>query len=386
MTILDYNRLDERCTACCACEAICNNEAIRMIQDSEGFFYPIINQKLCSNCGRCYEVCPLREKPYVQELKEILYGYTKSEYNRLHSSSGGVFPEMAQFILREGGSVFGVAFDEDSQSASYCCSDHTPIEKIYRSKYVEASDNNSFYIVKQHLQSGKKVVYCGTPCKIKGLINYLGKDYPNLISVDFMCHGKPSSLLLSDVIRDEEKKANNRCAEVTFREKKNGWRNQSIVFYYQDQTSSIYESGHYYYYFYFLNNYSIRKSCVNCMFYKNHISDITLADHWGISKKEDDDKGCSLIMVNTYKGKMFLDSIGDNLTLISDQKAFGNIEVYAHTTRRGYSMRKRNRFYRIYKKKGIKYISGKGFERTRLFNKRKQACISLLSTIKHHLI
>ena len=51
----------EECCGCTACVAICPKQAINMIEDSEGFYYPSIDKKLCVCCYQCIKVCPIKE-------------------------------------------------------------------------------------------------------------------------------------------------------------------------------------------------------------------------------------------------------------------------------------------------------------------------------------
>ena len=63
----------------------------------------------------------------------------------------------------------------------------------------------------------------------------------------------------------------------------------------------------------FLNNVSTRPSCSDCAFNNKHsLADLTIADYWGVNKHFplfDDDKGVTLVLVNTEKGAgLFADS------------------------------------------------------------------------------
>lgn len=48
------------CCGCGACSAICPMNAIIMVEDSEGFEYPRIEEAKCVGCLLCLKVCPFR--------------------------------------------------------------------------------------------------------------------------------------------------------------------------------------------------------------------------------------------------------------------------------------------------------------------------------------
>ena len=68
---------------------------------------------------------------------------------------------------------------------------------------------------------------------------------------------------------------------------------------------------------FFLRNVCLRDSCYKCSFKKiNRLSDITLADFWGIQRVKPelyDNKGTSLVIVNSEKGKELFESIKENI-------------------------------------------------------------------------
>ena len=53
---------EEECCGCTACYAICPKGAISMVEDEEGFEYPIIDNNLCVRCYQCIEVCPVKKQ------------------------------------------------------------------------------------------------------------------------------------------------------------------------------------------------------------------------------------------------------------------------------------------------------------------------------------
>lgn len=69
----------------------------------------------------------------------------------------------------------------------------------------------------------------------------------------------------------------------------------------------------------FLQNVVLRDSCYNCNFKDLHRnSDITLADFWGIDNvipEMNDDKGTSLVIVNSKKGNELIEKIKENVEM-----------------------------------------------------------------------
>ena len=383
MKVQDVSFFHKKCTACGACFAACAKKAIAFTQDSEGFFYPSIDSIKCIHCGLCAKVCPITHEKNMALCLDVLRGKASKDTIRQNSSSGGLFYVFSQYVLKQNGIVFGVAFDSNTQKAVYCNSDNTSIEKLMRSKYVEAADNENVLLqAKSQLEKGRLVLFSGTPCKIVGLKAFLGKDYPNLFTIDFMCHGKPTSKLLTDTINREEAIVGDRCVDVTFREKIKGWRKQTIAFYFEHSERTVYESTQYYYYYYFLHSCSLRKSCFTCSYYNRHEADVTLADYWKLPKETDDDKGHSLVFVNSEKGKWLIGEVSSEIETVSDRSAVPSMEMYAHTHRKGYHVRRRKWFFKKYKEYGVDYIATKGYNKRVSADLRVQMMINKLLRIR----
>lgn len=50
----------ENCCGCAACFAICPQKAIFMVEDEEGFLYPLVDEQKCEGCYLCLKVCPFK--------------------------------------------------------------------------------------------------------------------------------------------------------------------------------------------------------------------------------------------------------------------------------------------------------------------------------------
>lgn len=308
-----------QCSGCGACAQVCPKKCIEMCSDFEGFLYPKVDDSLCIKCNICDNICPIKDQVVKREAKDpaCFVAYNKNDKVREQSSSGGIFYSLACQILLNDGVVFGAAFDDDHYLVH-----HVPIDKIedlkklQGSKYVQSRIENTYIETKKFLLSGKNVLFTGTPCQISGLKKYLKKDYDNLFLVDILCHGVPSPKLWYKYLNE---KIFNRgeVESVSFRDKTYGWRKYSLRITFKDKTNSIVPFLEDDYMKLFTKNVSLRPSCYNCHFKDIHReSDLTLGDCWDIQsfKRElDDDKGISVVIVHTEKGKILLEQCNSDL-------------------------------------------------------------------------
>ena len=178
----------ELCTGCLACFHACPKNAITIEKNNLGFKYPEVNDKKCINCGTCSQVCHV-QAPNTKSSPQQVYSYKGKKEDRLKSSSGALFPLLADYFLENDYYICGVIFSDDFLSAKYVITKSKRIiEKMRKSKYVEADLENTYEEVKILLDKGEKVVFFGMPCHISGLLKYT-KSNPNLITVDLFCFG-----------------------------------------------------------------------------------------------------------------------------------------------------------------------------------------------------
>lgn len=305
------------CTGCHACTNICPKKCIFMKDDNEGFLYPIVDYNICIKCKRCVNVCPINNNIKSYNTPIAYACYNKDENIRLNSSSGGIFSLLAEKMIDRGGVVFGAVFNDNFEVEHKYIETKENIELLRGSKYVQSKIGTSYRQVKDFLESGREVLFSGTPCQIAGLKNYLVKAYSNLLTVDLICHGVPSPYVWQKYIKFRENKAGSEISKITFRNKKMGWRQYSVSFLFTNNTeyNKIYSND--LYMTAFLKNISLRPSCYNCRFKTlNRPSDITLADFWGVQNifpEIDDDKGASLIFINSQLGEKIYSEILDNI-------------------------------------------------------------------------
>lgn len=306
----------DRCSGCHACANACPKECIKMISDDEGFWYPQLDMKKCIDCGLCEKVCPIIHKwqPDESRVTKAIAAINKIEEIRLKSSSGGMFTLIAELIINQGGIVFGAAFSDDFKSVHHISVDNIDdLDKLRGSKYVQSRIGNTYKQVKEYLESGRKVLFTGTPCQIGGLYSYLKKPYSNLYTQDIICHGVPSPMVWEKYVEEREKEYSAKTKQIYFRNKKSGWKSYSISFNFVNNKEYMKVHREDSFMRAFLSDVCLRQSCSNCSF-KNitRQSDLTLADFWGIQNvlpEMDDDKGTSIVLVHSEKGCELLEQI-----------------------------------------------------------------------------
>lgn len=314
------------CCGCSACVQRCPRHCISMKEDAEGFLYPDVDMTQCIDCGICEKVCPWLNLHEKSKIQEVLGAKNIDRKERMESSSGGVFIALAKKVIENGGVVFGAVFNECWEVVHTYAENLKDVKSMMGSKYMQSRMENSYREAEGFLKRGRTVLFTGCPCQITGLHNYLGKEYHNLISVDFLCHGVPSPGVwrkyLTEVSTSFPKEINGisldfstKITGIDFRNKQqSGWKNFYLtitglsngtekVLLSDKHKNNPFMKG-------FLGDLYLRPSCYNCKC-KNGAShsDLTIADFWGISSimpDFDDDKGVSLVLVNTDKGRNVL--------------------------------------------------------------------------------
>jgi coenzyme F420-reducing hydrogenase beta subunit len=307
------------CCGCEACTQVCPPKCIEMKTDSEGFAYPCIDHDRCVNCHMCEKVCPiLNQIPDNNALLDVIVAKNNHE-SRMSSSSGGVFYLLAKHVLDKGGVVFGAAFDSSWYVKHVECNDFSKLDPLLGSKYLQSRNSGSFVQAKKLLTQGTPVLYVGTPCQIAGLRAFLGNEYDNLFLVDILCHGVPSPGVWKKYIDELSDTYNSRIKNISFRDKTTGWHNYSFTVLFEDGNFFSEPYPQNIFMKMFLSNAILRPSCYNCRFKDiNRVADITIGDAWGIEDIDpgfDDNKGTSIVLTHSKKGKDLIEAINSRLSL-----------------------------------------------------------------------
>lgn len=315
------------CCGCTACASICGHKAITMQPDKMGFLYPEVDKDKCIACGLCERVCAFNDH-YDTSLNlsapEIFAARHKDMHQIETSRSGAAFIAISDWVLQQGGVVYGVGYTDHFRVVHKRAITQTERDEFKGSKYVQSDLTGIFNQVKDDLRKGLQVCFSGTPCQIAGLSSYVGKRLRSkLLLVDIVCHGVPTPYIWKDYLDYVEKRYHQTVVAVNFRDKSRiGWAGQVESFLFKDMTKI---EKHSYAYLFGLA-IMFRPSCSCCHFTNfQRPSDFTIGDYWGWQKLDKefnkDNKGCSLLFVNTEKGKEIFNIIKHNFYYLSTKES-----------------------------------------------------------------
>lgn len=308
-----------QCCGCTACANVCAHGAITMEPDALGFLYPKVDESKCVDCGLCDKVCAFNDN-YDKSLNlptPSVYGARHKDIDEvMKSRSGAAFVAISDYILERGGVVYGVGYKEHFHVAHKRATTKEERDEFRGSKYVQSDLTGIFKQVKEDLKNGLTVLFSGTGCQCAGLNAYVGKKLrENLILVDIVCHSVPGPYLWRDYLNWLEQKHCSSIVSFNFRNKTMyGWKAQVETFSMnngEEHSSKLFTKL-------FQSCLIMRPSCSKCHFCNTtRPSDITLADFWDRGNNfpdvNKDNKGESLLLINTEKGREIFDAVKDKL-------------------------------------------------------------------------
>lgn len=312
----------KECCGCNACGDVCPKGCISFKADNEGFLYPEVDTDTCIDCHLCEKVCPIiqpADNVVRYEEPRVFAAYSKDDVIRTDSTSGGIHSMLANAMYAKNAYIGGAVYNEDHTVSQIVDSNPQRLEEIRSSKYLQSNAEGVYKKIKHLLKEGKEVFFCGCPCQVQALYKVLGnKEYDNLTTCDFICRGVNSPKVFVKYMDMLERQFGAKATKIKFKAKEWGWHNFSMRVnfangqeYCKDRYHDLFFIG------YLQANLLTRPSCYDCHFKGfPQKADITLADFWGIEnidKTMDQDKGTSLVMINSDKGMGLFESIKNNI-------------------------------------------------------------------------
>ncbi len=303
----------DKCTGCYACVNACPHGCISMEEDVLGALHPVVYESKCIHCNLCKKTCPNNANlEFKYPIKCYASWLTDSE-KRKKCASGGIGTIMSEYVIRQGGVIFGSRYDENLTPVMTYTEKVDDLEYFKGSRYVQSLvGTDTFKQVRSFLNKDRLVLFIGTPCQIAGLKTFLRKDYDKLITVDLICHGVcPTKYLEEEIAYLSKKYRLKDISDIRFRgnDGKNFcfsiWKKMSgsnKCIFCKSAYSQFYFSG-------FLLGVTLRENCYSCSYARpERLADITIGDFIGLGTFEPfyhPKENVSIVMINSCKGETF---------------------------------------------------------------------------------
>ncbi len=356
----------QNCCGCTACVQTCPRGAISLSTDSEGFAYPVVDERQCVDCGLCREVCAFQrdqrgknspEKNSAADPLKILAVKHRNVAIRSESQSGGLFTLLSDPILERGGVIYGAGFRADFSVTHQRAETRAARDLLRGSKYVQSDLGNVFQNVRDDLRQGREVLFSGTPCQVAGLRSFLmmsKSDMRRLLLCDLVCHGTPSPMVWRDYLAWCEKRAGQKITSACFRDSRRfGWHShvETLVF----ENGKIHSDKIYTTLFY--QRLMHRPSCHACPYATpRRASDVTMGDFWGIERSHPDfadNIGISLALVHSEKGMQAMAAAAERMEIVESKVDECSQPTLCEAVK---PSKRRNLFWQDYKKNKIDFV------------------------------
>lgn len=289
------------CVGCGACAVACPVDAIRVLQDADGFWKAEVDETKCILCGKCIKVCPCCAAVQSKPARDaVLFSFKSSDPNvLLRSTSGGAANALASHLLQQGYCIVGCMYDQQSQQARHVLiRNQEDLPLLQGSKYIQSNFSDAAQAM--HDCSEPMAVF-GTPCQIAGTRRIL-RNRDDVVYVDLVCHGVPSAHLFRKY-REYIAQASGVNADqmqMSFRYKPSGWREihlhatdgkkEYTADKHSDPFFRMFEVGNCY-----------NESCYECRWRVDSEADIRLGDYWG-PRFSGDTTGVNMAVCFTARG------------------------------------------------------------------------------------
>ena len=327
---------DKTCTGCLACSNVCPAAAIVAAPRADGHTGISVDADRCIRCGRCERACPVvNGRPYGRQEAPgaALAAWANDDAVRRRGATAGIFGALASQFLREAGGFVAGAVMDGLRCRYILTSDLNDLPRLQGSKYTASDPGDIYRRVLSALKEGGRVLFCGLPCHVAGLLNVIPpRLQERLFTVDLICGGVSSPLLVDRFAEAHPDMTGIR----SFRDKEEGWNPRGYRYRLQyigadgsvirmnPAVKNLVTDG-------FACELTDRHSCYRCrMAFPSRNSDLTIGDLWGDRRfTAQHRQGVSLVLVHSPKGEVLLTEAGIETAPVDPREALaGNSRIF----------------------------------------------------------
>ena len=320
----------DACVGCMLCQDICPKGAIR-VEKGILSYNAVIDPALCVDCNLCHKMCQVEHPEAVERRAPISWkqGWSSDPVIRANSSSGGIAQAISRAFVEAGGVVCSCVFEEGTFRFALARTQEEA-KAFCGSKYVKSDPSGAYQQVKDLLREGTRVLFVGLPCQVGALKVFIPLSLQeNLYTIDLLCHGTPSPLLLEKYL-EAYKRPLTSLRDIRFRDP------QKTAYYLACDERRLVKSETDTYTDAFVLGVSFTENCYTCAYATSErAGDLTLGDSWGSQLPfEERWRGVSLTLVNTPQGEQLLAMAELHLVEVDIERARSHNGTLNHPAKR----------------------------------------------------
>ena len=135
---------EEQCTGCATCMNKCPKQCITMQEGTLGHLFPQIDAIQCIHCDLCVKVCPANHPIIGTYPLKVYAGRIKNIDEYKSSTSGGIATALSQYVIEQGGIVYGAACMEEIDIRHIRIEKKEDLQLLKGSKYVQSGIHNTY--------------------------------------------------------------------------------------------------------------------------------------------------------------------------------------------------------------------------------------------------
>lgn len=327
---INYITDNALCSACGACAAICQKDAITMSHNASGFLIAVIDEEKCINCGMCKNACPsVPENSISLDNVDMFHGncikgyigYAAEDSIRQRSQSGGIVTALLCYLLEKkkiDGAIVNKFNSDTKRPQAVLANTKQSIIEGCGSYYTQSSVAETALNYSKENNIAAVVLGCQAESFMRIKQKYPKVKLP-VYTIGLVCAGQNSGYMIDDLIEQSKCGKENKITHFRFRDKFLGNWPGNVGIYTNNKTyvlnkkqrhdlKTIYESYR----------------CILCFNQMNIFSDIVVGDPWGI-KRNDIKKGYSIFITRTKKGEELIENAIKDGTIIADDISIQDI-------------------------------------------------------------
>ncbi|MBN2602825.1 MAG: Coenzyme F420 hydrogenase/dehydrogenase, beta subunit C-terminal domain [Candidatus Thermoplasmatota archaeon] len=295
------------CLGCGTCLAVCNANAITLVESQSGYLVPEINYEKCVFCKKCFNNCPsikihsIDKIDFIGKIKKAYIARSTDSILYQNGQSGGVVTSIVKYLLDTGKCDTALVTKNiagDKIACPIITKNYADLFSTQGSIYCPVPLNTQLK-TKAYTQSENPVIV-GLPCHFHGISNQKARNERSPLLLGLFCAGVYSYKMIDYLCDYAIKKDPGFVFNgISFRDKSRyGWPGDVSLFGKDNSVIRIPAQRRHE-----LKKVFMQPRCYLCFDQLNVLADLSFGDPYGLS---DDKNGASIVLARTERGYKIL--------------------------------------------------------------------------------